>query len=188
MFHSNYWTFMRAWLANPRRVGAVAPSSAELAAQMAAALPIQPDRLTLELGPGTGVVTQGLLDHGFAAESIVALEHSDVFADALEVRFPGLTVLRGDAFDVKNLMASKPEWRIGGAVSSLPLLTMPVARRIQLFEDLFDIMAPGAPLVQFSYRRSPPVPDRGTSFVATLSSRVRRNIPPAWIWRYHRPA
>lgn len=187
MLQMDYWKFLRACLTNPRRVGAVAPSSAALAVQMANA--IEPDSkcMTLELGPGTGVVTRALLARGINLERLIALEHSNYLAAALENHIPGLRVFCGDAFAIREVFMDKMDWRIGNTVSSLPLLTIPVSVRKQLYEDIFDLMIPGATLVQFTYRAKPPVPDHKSSFVATPYAYVKRNIPPAWIWTYHRP-
>ena len=52
--------FLREWIANPLRTGAVAPSSPKLAAAMAHWLPSDPKSFVLELGPGTGAVTEAL--------------------------------------------------------------------------------------------------------------------------------
>ncbi|MFV2093012.1 MAG: hypothetical protein ACC634_08005, partial [Hyphomicrobiales bacterium] len=48
--------------------------------------------------------------------------------------------------------------------------------------------APGRPLVQFFYGPFPPVPSRPKRFVADHLDTVLRNLPPARIWTYRRPA
>ena len=59
--------FLRGLVAAPSKTGAIAPSGPGLARQMA--LPVDPaDSLpVLELGPGTGVVTEAMLARGVAA-------------------------------------------------------------------------------------------------------------------------
>jgi phosphatidylethanolamine/phosphatidyl-N-methylethanolamine N-methyltransferase len=55
--------FLRALIARPKNVGAVAPSSRALARAIARQInPARPGPV-LELGPGTGVVTRALLEH-----------------------------------------------------------------------------------------------------------------------------
>ncbi|MES1180853.1 MAG: hypothetical protein ABUL66_03225, partial [Verrucomicrobiota bacterium] len=63
--------FLREWLANPQRMGSVTPSSRQLAAAMARWLPADPESFVLELGPGTGAVTQALLARGLREEKLV---------------------------------------------------------------------------------------------------------------------
>ena len=181
--------FLRGLIANPRKVGAIAPSSFGLARFMAASLEIDPHRFTLELGPGTGAITQALLDAGLPTEKLIAIEHSGHFVRQLAARFPEAELVQGDVFEIKTLLAHRRlAGGIGGAISGLPLLTLPVADRQRLYEDVFDLMDPGASLVQFTYRPAPPVPTSGTSFFASCRGRVLRNLPPAWVWCYHRPA
>ena len=51
----------KLWLKNPRKIGAVAVSSAELAAAMARQMPRGPG-CVVELGGGTGSVTKAILE------------------------------------------------------------------------------------------------------------------------------
>jgi len=54
--------FLREWVAQPGIVGAIWPSSHRLAHGMAQHIPIRGDGLVVEIGAGTGVVTQALLE------------------------------------------------------------------------------------------------------------------------------
>ncbi|MGH8023816.1 MAG: hypothetical protein ACRED1_09560 [Limisphaerales bacterium] len=65
--------FIQEWFANPQGMGAVAPSSRNLARAMAGWLPSDPDSYVLELGPGTGVVTEALLRRGWSEEHVAAV-------------------------------------------------------------------------------------------------------------------
>jgi phosphatidylethanolamine/phosphatidyl-N-methylethanolamine N-methyltransferase len=56
-------------------------------------------------------------------------------------------------------------------------------RRLALMEALASQMAPGAPLIQFSYgMHAPVVPPPGHS--VHCASRVWANLPPARVWIY----
>ena len=61
--------FLQEWFANPKRTGSVVPSSKRLASAMARWLPKDPTRYVLELGPGTGVVTDALIARACAKTS-----------------------------------------------------------------------------------------------------------------------
>jgi phosphatidylethanolamine/phosphatidyl-N-methylethanolamine N-methyltransferase len=70
-------------------------------------------------------------------------------------------------------------------VSSLPLLNFPLAARGKLIGDIFARLAPGAPLVQFSYGfHSPVVPPPGAS--VTRAAVIWLNLPPARVWVYRK--
>ena len=87
--------FLREWIANPLRTGAVAPSSPKLAAAMAKWLPHDPENFVLELGPGTGAVTEALLKHGLREDRLVAIEHNPTLGRLLRKRFPLARIIIG---------------------------------------------------------------------------------------------
>src|SRR5258705_1630949 len=84
----NGWTFFRQWLKNPIRVAAISPSSKQLARQMMSQLP-PPCRRVIELGGGTGVFTQALLEHGIEPADMLVLELNEELHQHLVRLFPG---------------------------------------------------------------------------------------------------
>ncbi len=134
----------------------------------------------LELGPGTGVVTQALIERGFAPERITAVEYDTRFADLLRTRFPAVAVVYGDAFDLVKVWSGE---RFAAIVSSLPLLNFPLAKRETLIEAALSRLLPGASYIQFSYGFGPPVVAPEGACVG-LAARVWRNLPPARVWVY----
>jgi len=177
------WTrFLLRVLRNPRNVGAVAPSSRALARAMAVQIPSGP---VLELGPGTGVITEAILERGIAPRDLTLVEYDPDFVVLLRARFPGVTVIRGDAFDLaKTLGRTAP---FGAIVSGLPLLNFPREARARLLEEIFARLKSDAPFVQFSYGVKPPVPaPEGAS--VTRAAFIPFNIPPARVWVYRKEA
>ena len=67
--------FLKTLVASPRLTGAVAPSGRALARAMAAAAGSPSQGLIVELGPGTGPVTQALIEAGVAPERLVLVEY-----------------------------------------------------------------------------------------------------------------
>ncbi len=175
--------FLRGLIARPKNVGAIAPSSPALARAIAWEIDPAVPGPVLELGPGTGVVTEALIERGIAPERITAIEYDPDFAMLVQRRFPKVHVVRGDAFDLaKTLGYGEP---FAGIVSGLPLLNHPVERRRALIEGALARLKPGASYVQFSYGTRPPIP-------APAGATVRRaaviwfNLPPARVWVYRR--
>lgn len=136
--------FIRSLIENPRLVGAVSPSGPVLAKTMASHVDISGDAPIVELGPGTGPVTQALLERGVAPERLILVEYETKFCDLLRKRFPGVNVVQGDAYGLKKTLAGKIEGPIASIVSSLPLLNQPEADRLRLFDEAFEMIAPGA--------------------------------------------
>lgn len=181
--------FLKNWIDKPLMTGAVAPSSPQLARLMASY--VDPDRsgLVVELGPGTGVVTQALLERGIAPERIVSIEYNPDFCSLLRQRFPKVHFVHGDAYRMPQAIAGlvgEERHPLAAVVSSLPLFTRPLPERTRLLDDSFARMAPGAPFIQFSYALVSPVPHGATRFEIERSSWVVRNLPPARVWVYRR--
>jgi phosphatidylethanolamine/phosphatidyl-N-methylethanolamine N-methyltransferase len=177
--------FLLNWIESPLKTGSVIPSSKELAAKMAASVDLSQDGLVIELGPGTGPVTQALLDRGLDRARLVLVEYSSDFVKLLRERFPGVTVIQGDAYGLDKTLEAYIGKPIIGIVSSLPLLTRPEVERSKLLDIALAMLTPGTPFVQFTYSNTSPVP-LTNRFEAKMSRRVWRNIPPARVWTYRR--
>src|SRR5271167_393436 len=119
--------FLREWIVNPQRTGSVTPSSPQLAAAMARWLPSDPESFVLELGPGTGAVTEALLKSGLREDRLVTIEKNPTLAKLLRKRFPQARVITGDAWHLDVLLGGRPDpiESVGAVISSLPLLNFP---------------------------------------------------------------
>src|ERR1700722_19966931 len=89
--------FLRELLSNPASAGAPWPSSRHLGAKTAAGIPKGGSGLIVELGAGTGVVTQALLDHGVKPHRLLVIERSPTLFEYLRKCFPELRVVLADA-------------------------------------------------------------------------------------------
>jgi phosphatidylethanolamine/phosphatidyl-N-methylethanolamine N-methyltransferase len=89
--------FLRRWLHNPMQVGAIAPSSRRLADAIAGQVPFDSPGWVIELGGGTGVVTDALLRRGLAPARLVVIERDPLLHRHLVERFPHVHVILGDA-------------------------------------------------------------------------------------------
>ncbi len=182
---SNEWQFLRAFLTNPRGVGSVLPSGSSLARVMAAQ--IDPTRLgpVLELGPGTGSLTRGILERGIAPERLTLIEYDAELTKALAGRFPGVQVLNGDAFDLDKTLGDKVTQPFCAVVSGIPLLNFPADKRMALLEGTFARMAPGAPFIQFTYGLHSPI-SRSAHVDVSRAAVVWKNLPPSHVWIYRK--
>jgi phospholipid N-methyltransferase len=184
MIGPNAWRtpalFLREWLGRPATVGALCPSSPRLARQMAAAVPAG-DGLVIELGGGTGAVTQALLDRGVARERLVVIERSPAFIRHLRRRFPGVAIVQGDAVRLTRLLSS--DARVDAIVSCLPLRSLPARDVIAIVDQCHQLLAGQGVMIQFTYDLRPPGPHAigHTGLVTSGTSLVWANIPPARI-------
>lgn len=176
--------FIKSWIDNPARTGSVTPSSPALARRMASYVDPSRPGPVIEIGPGTGPVTEALIERGISEDRLILVEYSPDFCKLLRERFPRATVIEGDAYALsKTLKGHLPEKAIA-VVSSLPLFNQPPAKRSALAKDAFTLLVDGAPLIQFTYSVVSPVPRKGSGLKASVSDWVLRNIPPARVWIY----
>jgi len=180
--------FLRSWVENPLRTGAVSPSGRFLARTMAGYVDIDLPGPIVELGPGTGPVTEALLRRGVAEDRLVLVEFNPDFCRLLRKRFPAARVVQGDAYGLTRTLDGVVDLPAAAVVSSLPLFTKPLAEREALLQGAFSLMHPAAPFIQFTYATVPPIPKDGAGYRAQGSARIWWNLPPARVWVYRRSA
>lgn len=179
--------FIRSWLERPLSTGAVTPSGRVLARTMARYVNPHLSGPVVELGPGTGPVTEALLAEGIEPERLVLVEFNPTFCQLLRARFPAATVVQGDAYGLRRLLGGLLQQPAAAIVSGLPLVTKPMRQRLRLLRDALELMRPGAPFVQFTYAVVPPIPKKLAGVRAEASERIWKNMPPARVWVYRRP-
>ena len=181
--------FFMSWLDNPALAGAVSPSGPFLARMMARYVDPRKAGPVIELGPGTGAITEALLERGVAPKRLILIEYESGFCSLLRRRFPGVHVLRGDAYELTKTLAGRLRRKPVAIVSSLPLLLKPEPQRLALLAEAFEHMPSDGRFIQFSYSPLSPIPrDKLTenAFQVEASSPVWLNLPPARVWVYQR--
>ncbi len=179
--------FIRTWIDNPVLTGAVSPSGRFLSRMMARAVDPHGAGPIVELGPGTGPITQALLKRGVKPSRLLLVEFDESFCRLLRQRFPGVKVVQADAYALRDSVHAILGEPAAAVVSSLPLLNKPDAQRLSLLEDAFALMRPDGRFVQFTYGMNSPVPrDAAVDYEADVSTPVWFNLPPARVWIYRR--
>ncbi|HSP25826.1 MAG TPA: phospholipid methyltransferase [Saliniramus sp.] len=170
-------------------MGAVSPSSRSLGRAMAAYVPdpagFDETSLVVELGPGTGVVTKCLIEHGVPESALVLVEYSEEFCVLLRSRFPAARVVQGDAYAVNEMLRGVLKGRrLEAVISGLPLFTKPDAMREEVVGGTLRHMPAGAPFIQFSYALTVPVKPERIGARLETSPWIKRNLPPARVLVY----
>ena len=176
--------FLRSWIEKPLTTGAVMPSSKALARTMAAYVDPKSKGPVVELGPGTGAVTQALVDRGIDPARLVLVEFNPTFCRMLRARYPAATVVQGDAYRLRHLLETTLREPADAIVSGLPLVTKPMRTRVRLISEAMTLLRPGAPFVQFTYAMVPPIPKGLNGIRTEASPLIWLNLPPARVWTY----
>lgn len=179
--------FLKQYLRQPRDVGSVMPSGAQLTDLMIRALAAPGEGRIVELGPGTGAMTNALIASGIQASRLLLVERNAEFANYLHGKFPRCAIWTGDAQDVPTLLAARAEAQVQRIISGLPLRSMDESVRRAIALAAGAALAPGGRLVQFTYLSGPPIPRAHAAEAGLLGARFGvafGNVPPAFVWRY----
>ncbi len=175
----HYWLFLREMIMQPSKIGAIAPSSKQLARKMVLPIDINRAGLIAELGPGTGVVTKALLEKGAPEKNIIIIEHSKKLARHLKIKYPNLNVIEGDALHLTKYF-SKTDQPIRYIVSSLPLRNLSEKAVARINKQMLDVLSDDGLLIQYTYswwsNQYPPIL---APFEKIQSYYVWWNLPPA---------
>ena len=178
--------FFKGWIDRPKAVGSIVPTSSVTARRMASIVDIHSGLPVLEVGPGTGVITNAILRHGVRPSDLYAVEYSHDFVTHLRRNYPGVNVIEGDGFDLDATLGDKRDMVFDSVVSGVPLLNFPVARRVAYLNGLLDRIPHGRPVVQLTYGPKSPVPPGLGDYTVEHFHFIIRNIPPTQLWIYRR--
>ena len=172
----------------PHQIGAILPSGRPLARGMARWLPQDPDAYVLELGPGTGSVTEALFEQGLREDRLIAIEKSEKMADLLRNRFPKAKIIAGDAFQLDQMLHrhARHADKIGAVFCSLPLRNFRAAVADELAKKIRLLLPSGGRLIQYTYRIASTPPRASHHFERVASDVVWFNVPPARVSVYQK--
>lgn len=180
--------FIQELITAPRQVGAILPSSNNLAVAMARWLTLEPDAHVLELGPGTGSVTFALMKRGLPEDRLIAIEQSPKMADLLRDCFPRAKIITGDAFQLDKLLKRHARHvdKISHVFSSLPLLNFEARIADDLARKIRNVLPPQGRLIQYSYHLGSKQPKAAKHFRLVASDLTWLNLPPARVSVYQK--
>ena len=188
MKHSELITFTRFWLRAPKSIGAAVPSGRGLAKLMSNQVDPKGDGLVVELGAGTGVITQALLAHGVAPSRLLVVEQNPELVALIGRKLPQVKLVCANARTLRQTLAEvAPHRPVDTIISSLPLLAMPNRLRWRILLECHYALNGQGNMVQFTYAPYSPLPDRVLSSLGWQAKRsgvVWGNVPPAVVWDY----
>lgn len=181
-FLKSLFIFGRELFINPGSTGAACPSSPFLANKMASYIPSTEKGWIIEVGAGTGAVTQALINHGVAPQRLISIEMSPTLSRHLAERFPEAHVKQGDAADLASIITqvtgqSRPPIRY--IVSSLPFRSLPDKVSEKIIAQIESVLEDDGKLIQFTYDLRNNDFHHFANFEREASSIVLLNFPPA---------
>ena len=174
--------FLMRFIISPQTIGSVYPSSRFLAREMAKS--IQPHHKVLELGPGTGSVTQAILDRGVKEYNLKLIELDASLYKILASRYPGIEVIN-QCVTSPDLLSSFSDMKFDVVVSSLPLVLFSDDDLDALLTFYKKVTHDESWMVQFTYAKKLAY---GSQLIhkKSLNQKFKRkiflNIPPAKVF------
>jgi phospholipid N-methyltransferase len=172
--------FLKSFVAHPRQVGAVLPTSQRAVSDMLDLAPLPEATLVVELGSGTGSYTGAILDRLSAQARLIAFEIEPAMAEGLQRKLPDprLRVITGSAEDLLTVLAGdRPEV----IVSALPFTSLPAGLGKVILQRAAQALAPGGTLLVLQY--SPFIAGTLSQLFRSVSRRIcLLNIPPAFLY------
>ncbi len=172
--------FLRSFIASPRKVGAVLPTSRRTVRDTLDLAPLEQARCVVELGAGTGVYTRGILERIGSDARLLAFEvdpHlSSVLASGL--RDPRLKVVNDSAVEVARHLDGAA---VDVIVSAVPFTSLPVTERKQVLLAARDVLARDGIMLVLQY--SPLIERQLRQTFTDVRRRLSPlNVPPAFLF------
>ena len=175
--------FVKSFLKNPKAMGAIYPSSKRLAKIMASYAVFSQNQLIVELGAGTGAITQAMLNRGIPPERIIAIESSLDLVENFRAHFPKIKMIIGDAAHLAELL--KNETRpIGTIISGLPLRSLSKEMTERILSVIPAALTPHGRYIQFTYDLRNNARFYPQQYQLAHKKLVWVNIPPAKVEVY----
>ena len=180
--------FLRRWVRHPLRLGAVIPSSKALTTLVAEQVKLRPNRIIVELGPGTGCLTRSLLEAGVPTERLFVVELDPELCSYLKKSLPNVQVIHGNACDLPALIPQQYHGCVSTVISGIPMTTLSQETQRSIISAAFSLMDEEGDMLQYTYRPVSPIPAGRLGLSKERVGVIFRNLPPATVWRYQRAA
>lgn len=180
-----YGLYIKKYFTHPLRVGSFVPTSHKTAEFLAKHIK-KNEKYIVELGGGTGSLTEGMLGAGIKPEKLICVEIDPNFCSFLRNKFSGLglKIICADAKYLKNELSDDVLKNISTIVSSVPLLTLSKKARMEFIASTLELLDKNGQLIQVSYSPFSPIPYKQFNITMQRYGTIFRNFPPINIFGY----
>ena len=182
--------YIKQFLRDPKSTGSIAPSNEELSELVTETARLGEMGTVVELGSGTGVFTEKILEKKNPETLFFAIEINPEFCEATKSRCPSATVYKDSAENMKKYLEQHGKDSCDCIISSLPWAVFDHGTQDRLLDVIWDVLRPGGKMVTFSYSISMMVPNarrfrsilRNKFSNVVKSKTVWSNFPPAFVY------
>lgn len=176
--------FIREYIRHPRSVGAVIPSSRQLAKQIATPIYFDKASCIIEYGAGTGVFTQELISNKRPETLLLVIEANESFYKTLQSKYGHLErvhIIHGSAEHVAQYIRQYEVPKVDYVVSGLPFTSLPAALSSLILGQTAEVLGQEGKFITFQYSKVKHNFFR-TFFADIQIKKVNCNVPPAYVF------
>lgn len=178
---------LREFVRAPLSTATIAPSSRHLAHRMALSVELENAKSVVELGPGTGALTNELVRRLRHDAQFLAVELNPVLAADWQRQFPRYQMAVGSVADLREICSQHQIGNVDCIVSALPWPSFPQELQEAGLEEVVEVLSPGGQMVTFGYHVGMLMPS-GRNFLRLIEHRFRKVERLKWVWRNLPPA
>lgn len=191
---NEYRTFFAAALRHPKMVGAATPTSPAVASTAAQVVPTRGRPVVLELGPGTGSLSDGIHRRLPEGSRHIGVELGVGMVEHLRVHKPWMEVVHGDARDLHEVLERLVVDRVDAVVSSIPWSLLSDTEQDHILGQITSTLTPEGAFAAVAYMHA----ERSSSgkrfrqrlketFDEVVTPVTWRNLPPIVHYMCRRP-
>ncbi|RRO13267.1 methyltransferase domain-containing protein [Saccharopolyspora rhizosphaerae] len=175
-------------------VGAATPTSAAVAATVAQVVPSTGKPVVVELGPGTGSLSDGIHARLPLGARHLGIELGEDLVAHLREHKPWLEVVHGDAGELQGLLADQGIGKVDAIISSIPWSLLDDATQDRILGQAAQALKPHGAFTALTYLPAERTRNarrfRGRlheTFDEVLTHTTWRNFPPILHYLCRRP-
>ncbi|MFL5762504.1 MAG: class I SAM-dependent methyltransferase [Bacteroidia bacterium] len=175
--------FLSEFLKGGKHVGSVTPSSKFLVKKMVDPIDFESVSCIVEFGPGTGIITQELLNRMPKNATLLAFEINTEFCDSLKKKIsdPRLKVICDSAEKLEDYLRENHIAKADYVVSSIPLALIPNPVVNAVLEVVKKVLNVKGAFIQYQYSLNAYKKLKKTFNNVNLNF-TPMNIPPAFVF------
>lgn len=179
--------FLKKFLVKGRTISSAVPSSQAMCQGVLESVDFGRPGTIVELGAGTGPVTEAVLTRLRAHHRFVTVENDPDFCEVLRRRFPETPLIQSDATQIAEPLARMGIHTVDYVLSGLPTPSLSIRAMVRLWRWLQTALAPNGQFIQITvapvlYRRF-----YKRLFESVDYRMVWSSIPPGGVYRCARP-
>ena len=175
--------FIKEFWKDKKMIGSILPSSKFLAAKMLNHIPLENTKLIIELGPGTGIFTEKIIEKIGASTHLIVLELNTDFCKELKakINLPNVHIKEASADKIGEIMKQIGFEKADIIISTLPLANFSEELRNSILEIVHESLNEKGSFIQFQYSLNA-FKNLKKLFTVVKLNFTALNFPPAFVY------